>query len=453
MTGTVSGDQFRTLYSESDGVWYPGFEEREMFIDRARIHIKAGDGGNGKVSFHREKYIAAGGPDGGDGGKGGDVVLIVDEGLRTLIDFKYKKKYAAEAGENGGAANCSGKGGKELVIKVPPGTLVRDEATGRILADMTKAGQRTVIAKGGKGGKGNQHFATSTRQVPSFAQAGNAGEEFRVGLELKLIADVGLVGFPNAGKSTILSMVTKADPKIADYPFTTLEPNLGVVSLDEGNSFVLADIPGLIEGAHEGVGLGYEFLRHVERTRLLIHVVDVAAVDGRDPVSDFETINEELRQYNPKLAERPQVIAANKVDLPEGQENLERFREAVEAKGYKVFSISAAANKGIRELMFHVSSMLAELPEIALMPEDSEETVYTAEEEEPFTVRKEGKVYIVEGNWVKKVVGSTNFNVFESIQYFQRSLRSKGVIDALEKLGISEGDTVKIFDIEFEYMK
>lgn len=423
-----------------------------MFIDRAKIHIKAGDGGNGKVSFHREKYISAGGPDGGDGGKGGDVVFIADESLRTLIDFKYRSKYAAEPGENGGAGNCSGKGGRELVIKVPPGTVIKDEEAGRIIADMTKPDQRMVVAKGGRGGKGNQHFATPTRQVPSFAKPGNPGEEYHVELELKLIADVGLVGFPNAGKSTILSIVSAATPKIADYPFTTLEPNLGVVSLDQGSSFVLADIPGIIEGAHEGVGLGYEFLRHVERTRLLLHVVDVAAVDGRDPLSDFETINKELEQYNPKLAVRPQVIAANKMDLPEGRDNLDNFKKVVEAKGYKVFPISAATNGGIKELMFYVASQLAELPEVNISPE-GEEVVYTAAAEEPFTVRREGNTYIVEGSWVRKVVGSTNFSIHESLQYFQRSLKTKGVIDALEKLGIKEGDTVKIYDIEFEYIK
>ena len=424
-----------------------------MFIDRAKVHIKAGDGGNGKVSFHREKYVSAGGPDGGDGGKGGDVVFIADEGLRTLIDFKYKRKYEAEPGEHGGAGNCSGKSGKELVIKVPPGTIVKDETTGRILADIKKLGERVIIAKGGKGGAGNQHFATPTRQVPSFAKPGNPGEEYQVELEMKLIADVGLVGYPNAGKSTILSVVSAATPKIADYPFTTLEPNLGVVSLDKGNSFVLADIPGLIEGAHEGVGLGFEFLRHVERTRLLIHVVDMAAVDGRDPLSDFETINEELRKYNPKLAERPQVIAANKLDLPEGKENLESFQKAVEVKGYKVFPISAATNAGIKELMFSVAAQLSELPETVLLAESEKEVVYTAAEEELFTARREGNVFIVEGNWVKKVVGSTNFSIYESLQYFQRSLKTKGVISALERLGINEGDTVKIYDVEFEYKK
>ena len=424
-----------------------------MFIDRASIHIKAGDGGNGIVSFHREKYVAAGGPDGGDGGKGGDIIFVVDEGLRTLIDFRYKRKYIAEAGENGGAARRTGKSGRNTVIKVPPGTIVKDVRTGRILADMVEPGQETLVAKGGKGGAGNQHFATSTRQVPSFAKPGDPGEEFDIELELKLIADVGLVGFPNAGKSTILSVVSAAKPKIADYPFTTLEPNLGVVSIGEGTSFLMADIPGLIEGAHEGVGLGFDFLRHVERNRLLLHVVDVAGVDGRDPLSDFEQINEELSKYNPKLAARPQVVAANKTDLPQGRENLEGFVKTIEKKGYKVFPISAASNSGVKELMQYIAAQLKELPEAMPIVDEVKDVVYKAEEEEPFTVRREGNVYIVEGSWIRKVVGSTNFNIYESLQYFQRSLRTKGVIDALENLGINEGDTVKIYDIEFEYMR
>ena len=424
-----------------------------MFIDRAKIHIKAGDGGNGMVSFHREKYVANGGPDGGDGGKGGDVAFLVDEGLRTLIDFKYKRKYAAEPGENGGTSNCSGRSGKDLVIKVPPGTVVREEASGHILADLTKPGQRTVLAKGGHGGKGNQHFATSTRQMPSFAKSGDAGEEYHVLLELKLLADVGLVGYPNAGKSTILSSVTAAKPKIADYPFTTLEPNLGVVSPSEGGSFVLADIPGLIEGAHEGVGLGYEFLRHVERTKLLVHVVDVAGVDGRDPVRDFDTINEELSKYNPKLAERPQVVAANKTDLPDAADNLALFADIIGKRGYRVFPISAATGAGLRELMLYVSDMLSKLPETVMADEQENEVVYTANAEEPFTIRKEGRVFIVEGNWVRKVVGSTNFGVYESLQYFQRAIKSKGVVEALEKMGIHEGDTVKMYDFEFDYLR
>lgn len=424
-----------------------------MFIDRARIYIKAGDGGNGAVSFRREKYVPAGGPDGGDGGKGGDIVFEVDEGLRTLIDFKYRRKYVAESGENGGSAKRTGKSGRDLLIRVPPGTVIKDSETGRILADMVEPGQRAVVARGGKGGAGNWHFATPTRQVPNFAKPGDPGDEYTVELELKMVADVGLIGFPNAGKSTLLSKVTAARPKIADYPFTTLEPNLGVVRVDEGASFLLEDIPGLIEGAHRGVGLGFDFLRHVERCRMLLHIVDVAGVDGRDPVEDFKKINEELTLYNPKLAERYQVVAANKTDLPQGQENLERFTAAVEAKGYKVFPISAAANNGIKQLMQYIAAKLNELPAAMLLEDTDKEVVYTAEEEQPFTVRREGDVYIVEGSWIDKLVRSINFNVYESVRYFQRSLKSKGVIDALEQMGINEGDTVRIYDIEFEYLR
>lgn len=405
------------------------------------------------VSFRREKFVPAGGPDGGDGGKGGDIIFEVDEGLRTLIDFRYKRKYVAGSGENGGTAKRTGKSGKDLIIRVPPGTVVKDLETGRILADMVEPGQRTVVAKGGKGGAGNQHFATPTRQVPGFAKPGDPGEEYEVELELKMIADVGLVGFPNAGKSTLLSKVSAANPKIADYPFTTLVPNLGVVRIDEGASFLLADIPGLIEGAHQGVGLGFDFLRHVERNRMLLHIVDVAGVDGRDPVDDFEKINEELRLYNPRLAERYQVVAANKVDLPQGQQNLERFKEAVEAKGFRVFPISAASGDGVKQLMQYIAAKLDELPAVAPLTVTDKEVIYTAEEEEPFTIRREGDVYIVEGSWIDKLVRSVNFGVHESLQYFQRSLKSKGVIDALEEMGIDEGDTVRIYDIEFEYMR
>jgi len=424
-----------------------------MFIDSAKIYVKAGDGGNGIVSFHREKYISAGGPDGGDGGKGGDIILLVDESLRTLIDFKYKRKYTAEPGEHGGSSNCSGKSGKDLIIRIPPGTIIRDEKTGRIMADLIEPGKETIFAKGGRGGKGNQHFATPTRQVPSFAKSGDIGEEFNIVLELKLLADVGLVGYPNAGKSTILSSVSAATPKIADYPFTTLEPNLGVVSIETGSSFVLADIPGLIEGAHEGVGLGHEFLKHVERTKLLIHVVDVAAVEGRDPLKDFEIINSELGKYNEKLADRPQVVAANKVDLPSGLQNLNTFTKSVEKKGYKVFPVSAATGNGMRELVNYVAQLLAKLPETIMTDEHENEVIYTAEKAEAFHIRKEGKVFIVEGNWVRKVVGSTNFNIFESIQYFQRAIKNKGVVNELEKMGINEGDTVKMCDFEFEYIR
>lgn len=424
-----------------------------MFIDSAKIYVKAGNGGNGIVSFHREKYIAAGGPDGGDGGKGGDVIFIVDEGVRTLADFRYRKHYKAEAGKDGGPSNMTGRNGKDLVIKVPPGTIVKDEETGRILADLTRPGQTAVIAKGGKGGKGNQHFATPTRQVPNFAKSGEPGEERWVLLELKLLADVGLIGYPNVGKSTILSRVSAARPKIADYHFTTIEPNLGVVSLDIGESFVIADIPGLIEGAHQGIGLGHEFLKHVERTKLLIHVVDIAAIEGRDPLEDFEVINRELKEYNPTLAERPQVVAANKIDITGAMERFEEFRKVIEAKGFKVFPISAASGKGMKELMSHVGEMLKQIPETVLVTEAEEEVIYTAEEEEPFEIRKEGDVYIVEGNWIRKVVGSTNIDSYESLQYFQRAIKRKGVIDALENMGINEGDTVKMYDLEFEYVR
>lgn len=424
-----------------------------MFIDSAKILIKAGNGGNGIVSFHREKYVAAGGPDGGDGGKGGDVIFVVDEGLRTLIDFRYVKHYKAEPGENGGSGNCSGKGGKDLIVKVPPGTIVKDENSGRIIADLTTPGKMQILAKGGRGGAGNQHFATPTRQVPSFAKSGDLGDELRVVLEMKLIADVGLVGFPNAGKSSILSRVSAAKPRIADYPFTTLEPNLGVVSVNAGTSFVLADIPGLIEGAHEGVGLGHEFLKHVERTKLLIHVVDIAAIDGRDPISDFETINMELKEYSSKLAGRPQIVAANKTELPMAEEYLEKFIKHVEDKGLKVFVISAATGKGLNELMLYAAQELSKLPETVMIDGSDTEVVYTASEAEPFTIHKEGKAYIVEGNWIRKLVGSTNFSINESLQYFQRALKSKGVIEELEKMGINEGDTVIIYDFEFDYVK
>ena len=424
-----------------------------MFIDSAKVYVKAGDGGNGVVSFHREKYVSAGGPDGGDGGKGGNIVFLVDDSLRTLIDFKYKKKYVADSGDDGSGGNCSGKGGKDLVIKVPPGTIIKDQNTGRILADLVNPGQESIFAKGGRGGKGNQHFATPTRQVPSFAKPGDMGEEFSIVLELKLLADVGLVGYPNAGKSTILSNVSAARPKIADYPFTTLEPNLGVVRIDTGSSFVLADIPGLIEGANEGIGLGHEFLKHIERTKLLIHVVDIASVDGREPLKDFEIINSELEKFNEKLANRPQIVAANKIDLPNGAENLKAFTKKVEKKGYRVFPISAATGQGLKELINYTAEILAKLPATILTDSAENEVVYTAEEKEPFYIKKDGKVFVVEGNWVRKIVNSTNFSIFESLQYFQRAIKNKGVISELEKLGIEEGDTVKMYDIEFEYTK
>ncbi|ABN51404.1 MAG TPA: GTPase ObgE [Hungateiclostridium thermocellum] len=424
-----------------------------MFVDRARIYIKAGDGGDGAISFHREKYISKGGPDGGDGGKGGDVIFVVDEGLRTLQDFRYKTRYRAEDGQNGGSSNCSGRSGEDLIIKVPPGTLVKDEQTGRILADLVKPGKKVVIAKGGKGGAGNQHFATPTRQVPSFAKPGEPGEELWVILELKLLADVGLIGFPNVGKSTILSMVTAAQPKIANYHFTTINPNLGVVNIDAENAFVMADIPGLIEGAHQGVGLGHEFLKHIERTKLLIHVVDISGSEGRDPVQDFEVINEELKKYNPVLCERPQIIAANKMDVTGAEENLEKFRKVIEPRGYKIFPVSAASNKGLKELIYYAAQKLKELPDTVLVNDQDNEVVYTAVEEEPFNIRKENGVFVVEGSWVQRLVRSVNFDNYESLQYFQRAIRRKGIVDALESMGINEGDTVRMYDLEFEYFR
>lgn len=425
-----------------------------MFIDSAKIYVKAGNGGNGMVSFHREKYIAAGGPDGGDGGKGGDVIFKVDEGLNTLIDFRFKKHFKSEHGQDGGPSNCSGKNGEELIIKVPLGTMVKDEATGMIIADLVKPGQTYIIARGGKGGKGNQHFATPTRQVPNFAKSGDLGDEKNLILEMKMIADVGLLGFPNVGKSTILSMVSAAKPKIANYHFTTLVPNLGVVQIEQGKSFVIADIPGLIEGAHEGIGLGHEFLRHVERTKLLVHVVDVSGVEGRDPIVDFDTINTELKKYNATLASRPQIVAANKMDIPGSEKNFLIFKKEMESRGYRVFGLSAATNKGLKELMYYVSDTLSTLPDTILLDEkQDEEVIYTAEEEKPFEVRIEDGVYVVEGNWVRKVLGSTNITNYESLQYFQRAIRKKGVIAELEKMGIEEGDTVRILDTEFDYTR
>lgn len=424
-----------------------------MFIDSARIYIKAGNGGNGLVSFRREKYIPAGGPNGGDGGKGGDVLFVVDEGLSTLVDFRYRKHYKAEAGQDGGTSNRTGRSGKDLVVKVPPGTIVRDEETGRILADLTEDNQTAVIARGGKGGKGNQHFATPTRQVPGFAKSGDEGEERWVLLELKLLADVGLIGYPNVGKSTILSSVSAARPKIADYHFTTIDPNLGVVSLDGETSFVLADIPGLIEGAHEGIGLGHEFLKHVERTKLLIHVVDVAALEGRNPVDDFNLINNELSKYSSGLTEKPQVVAANKVDLPSAADHLGDFKKAMEAMDYRVFPVSAATGKGLKELMYYAADMLKKLPDVEIYDETEEEVVYTADDEVPFRVRRENDIYIISGSWIRKLVSSTNFGDHDSLQYFQRAIKRMGIVDELERLGINEGDTVRVEDYEFEYVR
>ncbi|MDO5310908.1 MAG: GTPase ObgE [Clostridia bacterium] len=423
-----------------------------MFSDVAKIFVKAGDGGNGAVTFHREKYVAAGGPDGGDGGRGGDVVLVADKGVNTLIDFRYKRKYAAENGGGGRDGNRNGKCGENLEIKVPVGTLVRDLESGRIICDLKEEGQRTVVAKGGIGGWGNVHFANSTRQTPKFAKPGAPGDERELELELKLIADVGLLGFPNVGKSTFLSMVSDARPKIANYHFTTLEPNLGVVNMGDGGGFVIADIPGIIEGAHEGVGLGHEFLRHVERTRLLLHFVDVSGIEGRDPIEDFDTINNELKLYSEKLAEKPQIVIANKADIPQFDDNFEAFRNEMEGRGYKVFKISAATKQGVREVLNYT------LEQLSILPEDEEEyELLDIDElkrsEEEMRVEIEDGVYYVTGGRVKRIVGSTNFDDYESLQYFQRALIKCGAIKMLENAGIKEGDTVHIYGAEFDFVK
>lgn len=424
-----------------------------MFVDIAEIYVKAGDGGNGIVSFRREKYVPAGGPDGGDGGNGGNVILQADKKLRTLADFRYKKHYKAERGEDGGQKKCTGKRGEDLIIKVPVGTIVKDKETGIILADLIRDAQTEVVAKGGTGGKGNAHFATPTRQAPNFAKNGTPGEELWLILELKLLADVGLIGMPNVGKSTILSVVSSARPKIANYHFTTLAPNLGVVSIGEGESFVMADIPGLIEGAHKGIGLGHDFLKHIERTKILIHVVDISGIEGRDPVDDFRTINSELNQYSSELSKKPQIIAANKTDIVTDEKVLERLVAEAGKLGYKVFSISAATGNGIKELIQYVYERVKNLPEPILFSPDQNITIYKAEEREQFTVSVENGIYVVDGPWISKLLRGINFNDAESFRHFQRSLKQKGVIDALVEKGIKEGDTVRVGKyMEFEYI-
>ncbi len=421
-----------------------------MFVDKAKIKIKAGNGGDGAVSFHREKYVAAGGPDGGDGGKGGDVVFVCDDNLSTLVDFRYKKKYCAEDGQSGGNKNCTGKSGEDLVIKVPRGTLVRDAATGRLIADIS-SDEPKIIAKGGIGGKGNARFASSTRQIPRFAKPGQPGEALEVFLELKLLADVGLVGFPNVGKSTLISVVSAAKPKIANYHFTTLSPVLGVVKIDDGKSFVMADIPGLIEGASSGAGLGHEFLRHVERCRLIVHVVDVSGSEGRNPKEDFEIINRELKNFNEELAMRPQIVAANKCDMASG-EQIEDFKKFIEGNGLPFFEISAATTKGTRELVDEIWRRLEELPPIKAFEPDPVPV------EESFGGRKfnisvENGVYFIDAPWLETVLRGVNMDDYESLQYFQRVLRESGIIAKLEEMGINEGDTVDIFGFEFDYMR
>lgn len=425
-----------------------------MFVDQAKIYIKAGDGGDGAVSFHREKYVAAGGPDGGDGGKGGDIVFVVDDNISNLIDFRYKRKYVAEKGQNGGGKNCSGRNAPDLVVKVPRGTVVKEIKSGRILADLS-TDEPAVIVHGGKGGRGNAHFATSTRQIPKFAKPGFRGDEYEVMLELKLIADVGLVGFPNVGKSTLISVVSAAKPKIANYHFTTLTPVLGVVKIEEGKSFVMADIPGLIEGASEGVGLGHEFLRHVERCRLIVHVIDVSGSEGRDPIEDFKAINHELENFSMELAEAPQIVAANKSDMAT-PEQVERLRNYVEDQGLLFYEISAATTKGTKELMYGVWERISVLPPVKqfeAQPLTQEELDDKLISKKDFRVTVEDGVYFVEADWLLDILRTANMDDYSSLQYFQNVLRTSGIIDKLEEMGIEEGDTVSIFDFEFEYLR
>ncbi len=424
-----------------------------MFVDKAKIKIKAGDGGDGAVSFHREKYVAAGGPDGGDGGKGGDVVFQVDDNFSTLIDFRYKRKYVAERGQNGSSRNCTGKSAPPLIVKVPRGTIIRDAKTGRIMADMS-SDEPKVLAKGGAGGKGNVHFATPTRQIPKFAKPGFMGEEFEVTLELKLLADVGLVGYPNVGKSTLISVVSAAKPKIANYHFTTLTPVLGVVRTDEEKSFVMADIPGLIEGAGDGVGLGHEFLRHVERCRLIVHVVDVSGIEGRNPCKDFEVINAELAKFNQELSERPQIVAANKSDMA-SEEQIAEFRQYIEEKGIPFFCISAATTKGTAELVKKIAEVLETLPPIKeyepeLIPQAELDDMAGAGKK--FEITVEDDIYYVEAPWIQPIMRTVDPDDYSSLQYFQRVLINSGIIARLEEMGIHEGDTVNLEGFEFDFV-
>lgn len=428
-----------------------------MFVDRTEIFIRSGKGGDGHVSFRREKYVPAGGPDGGDGGKGGDLIFEVDEGLNTLSDFRYKRKFAAEDGQEGGKRNCTGKDGNDLVLKVPQGTVIIEKESGKIVADMSGDNRREVLLRGGRGGKGNQHYATPTMQAPKYAQPGQAAMEMTVRLELKVIADVGLVGFPNVGKSTLLSRVTNARPKIGNYHFTTLSPNLGVVDFEEGGGFVIADIPGLIEGASEGLGLGHNFLRHIERTKLIIHLVDAASTEGRDPIDDIKKINEELISYNPELAKVPQVIAANKLDVLYGddeEEVIAKLKSAFESEGLKVFPISAVSGKGVKELLYHVKGILDGMDKTPIVfekeffPEDIKIS------QEPFDVWKEEEhLYVVEGPRIERMLGYTNLETEKGFVFFQNFMKDNGVFEMLEELGIQEGDTVKMYGFQFDYYK
>ena len=427
-----------------------------MFTDSAKVFIKSGDGGNGHVSFRREIYVPNGGPDGGDGGKGGDIIFEVDDGLNTLVDFRHVRKYVAQPGEEGGKRRCHGANGKDLVIKVPQGTVVKDMETGKVITDMSGDNRREVILKGGKGGLGNMNFATATMQAPKYAQPGQAGAELWVQLELKVLADVGLVGFPNVGKSTLLSRVSNARPKVANYHFTTLNPHLGVVNLGDGNSFVMADIPGLIEGASEGAGLGHEFLRHIERTKVLLHVVDGASVEGRDPVEDVHMIMEELKAYNPKLLELPQAIAANKLDAlyDEEMNPIQALKDEFESQGIPVFGISAVSGEGVNELLYYLFKVLSTVDRTPKIFEKEFEVEYMTDRNLPYTVEKnEDGEYVVEGPRIEKMLGYTNLESEKGFNFFQKFLKENGILEALEEAGIEEGDTVRMYGLVFDYYK
>ena len=421
-----------------------------MFTDYTKIIIKSGDGGNGAISFRREKYVAAGGPDGGDGGKGGDVYFKVDKDKNTLIDFRYNKKYKAQNGENGSGGKCNGKYGEDIYIGVPIGTVIKDAETGKVVADLSEPDQVELVLKGGKGGKGNSHFATSTRQAPRFAQDGENGDEKEIILELKLLADVGLLGFPNVGKSTFLSTVTDAKPKIANYEFTTLEPNLGVVKSKSGDSFVIADIPGIIEGASKGVGLGLQFLRHIERTRLLLHLIDVSGESGRDPVEDFKIINQELKEYSEKLASRMQILVATKIDSMQDNECIEKLKQLANENSIKIFQISSVTGEGVKELLDYVSKILKTLPKEEIV-DIEDKVIYTLKDEIPFEIERKDGIFIVTGKAVERLMGRVNIHDNESLYYFHKELSKLGVDEKLKEMGIKEGDIVKISDYELEW--
>ncbi len=424
-----------------------------MFVDKVKIKVKGGDGGDGCVSFYRAKYVPNGGPDGGDGGRGGDIIFVADKSETTLVDFRFKRKFEAEKGQNGSKSNCTGKDAKDIIIKVPVGTVIREEKSNKVMADLNFDGDTKVLIKGGKGGKGNQHFATSVRQAPKYAEQGRKSKEYEIVLELKLIADVGLVGLPNVGKSTLLKMVTNANPKIANYHFTTLAPNLGVVRSKFGTDFVIADIPGLIEGASEGVGLGHAFLRHVERTKVFIHVVDASGIENDDPMETIELIRNELKVYDEKLLDRPVVIACNKMDIETSNENYLKIKEKYEPMGIKVFPISAASNQGLDDLLKEVALILVDYPEDIVFVDDFEEYIEEVDVHEPFVIEEIEGGFSVEGKGLEKMLANTNLEVEKGYAFFQKYLRDRGIIEALEEKGIGEGDTVRLYDLEFEYYK